>query len=199
MAVKLARWLLQCLDHLFFADDSFLLVRVNAQEINTVKLLLQQYEVASAGQSINLQKSGIFFSFNVRIECKQYISDIPAVHTPLNHGRCLGLPSLTGRNKKVIFSFIRDKLWKRINGWRGRTVISKAVKAVMITVRLGLELHEQWKAAPSAHLQAAGHVRSEVISNTARPRWCKPGEGYMKCNIDAAVFNQFQQGARVLF
>jgi hypothetical protein len=34
-------------------------------------------------------------------------------------------------------------------------------------------------------------VRSEV-SNMARPRWCKPGEGYMKCNIDAAVFNQFQ-------
>ena len=86
MAVKLVRWLLQCLDHLFFADDSFLHVRVNAQEINTVKPLLQQYEVASAGQSINLQKSGIFFSFNVRIECKQYISDIPAVHAPLNHG-----------------------------------------------------------------------------------------------------------------
>jgi hypothetical protein len=38
-------------------------------------------------------------------------------------------------------------------------------------------------------------VRSEV-SNMARPRWCKPGEGYMKCNIEAAVFNQFQSGVR---
>jgi hypothetical protein len=46
-------------------------------------------------------------------------------------GTYLGLPSMVGRSKKSIFSFVKDRIWKRINSWRGRA-LSKAGKEVMI-------------------------------------------------------------------
>ncbi|GAU38029.1 hypothetical protein TSUD_395890 [Trifolium subterraneum] len=38
---------------------------------------------------------------------------------------------MVGRSKKAIFSFIKDRIWKRINSWRGRA-LSKAGKEIMI-------------------------------------------------------------------
>ena len=35
------------------------------------------------------------------------------------------------RDKRSVFSFINDRIWKRINAWRGRA-LSKADKEVMI-------------------------------------------------------------------
>jgi len=46
-------------------------------------------------------------------------------------GKYLGLPSMIGRDKRYVFSFIKDRIWKRINAWRGRA-LSKAGKKVMI-------------------------------------------------------------------
>ncbi|XP_058726215.1 uncharacterized protein LOC131597540 [Vicia villosa] len=49
----------------------------------------------------------------------------------LGTGTYLGLPSLIGRSKKATFGYIKDKIWRKINSWRGRP-ISKAGKKVMI-------------------------------------------------------------------
>ena len=46
------------------------------------------------------------------------ISNILGVLTPLNTGRYLGLPSLIGRNKRVIFAFLRERMWNRLKGGR---------------------------------------------------------------------------------
>ncbi|XP_074352763.1 putative mitochondrial protein AtMg00310 [Apium graveolens] len=43
----------------------------------------------------------------------------------------LGLPSLVGRLKKRVFGFIKDRLWKRLQGWRAKK-ISRAGKTVLI-------------------------------------------------------------------
>lgn len=40
--------------------------------------------------------------------------------------------SLTGRNKRAVFAFIRDRMRRRIPGWRNR-MLSKAGKTMMIT------------------------------------------------------------------
>ena len=74
-----------------------------------------------------------FFNRNVRNEWRQHISDILGVHFLLNHGRYLGFPSLIERNKRVVFSFIRDRIWKRIHGWKNH-MLSKADKTIMITL-----------------------------------------------------------------
>lgn len=56
---------------------------------------------------------------------------ITGVLNPLNTGRYLGLPSLIGREKRVIFTYIKDRLWKKLQGWSGRK-ISKIGKEVFI-------------------------------------------------------------------
>src|SRR4051812_14436520 len=38
---------------------------------------------------------------------------------------------MIGRRKKAVFSFVKDRIWKRINSWSGRS-LSKAGKEVMI-------------------------------------------------------------------
>ena len=43
----------------------------------------------------------------------------------------LGLPSMIGRDKRSVFAFIKDRIWRRINAWKGRA-LSKAGKEVMI-------------------------------------------------------------------
>ena len=45
--------------------------------------------------------------------------------------RYLGLPSLIGRNKKNVFSYLKSRLWQRIHGWRHK-FLSRAGKGVLI-------------------------------------------------------------------
>ncbi|KAL8133792.1 hypothetical protein AgCh_009018 [Apium graveolens] len=43
----------------------------------------------------------------------------------------LGLPSLVGRSKKRVFGFVKDRLWKRLQGWKAKKN-SRAGKSVLI-------------------------------------------------------------------
>ncbi|XP_045800250.1 uncharacterized protein LOC123894326 [Trifolium pratense] len=62
---------------------------------------------------------------------KEDLSGVLGVRHVLGTGIYLGLPSMIGRSKKITFSYIKDRIWKRINSWRGRA-LSKAGKEVMI-------------------------------------------------------------------
>ena len=43
----------------------------------------------------------------------------------------LGLPTLVGRSKYQTFSYLKDKVWKKIQGWKGK-LLSRAGKEVLI-------------------------------------------------------------------
>jgi hypothetical protein len=116
--------------HLLFADDCFLFCRSTLSETNQLMRILKTYEEAS-GQEINLSKSEVFFSRNLSIAAQEDLSQIMGVRHVLGTGNYLGLPSMIGRKKKGVFAFIKDRIWKRINSWRGRA-LSKAGKEVMI-------------------------------------------------------------------
>ncbi|GAU48920.1 hypothetical protein TSUD_301750 [Trifolium subterraneum] len=92
--------------------------------------ILHTYETAS-GQDVNLVKSEVFISRNMFQAAKEDLSRILGVKLVLGTGIYLGLPSMVGRSKKAIFSYIKDRIWKRINSWRGRA-LSKAGKEIMI-------------------------------------------------------------------
>jgi hypothetical protein len=92
--------------------------------------ILQLYEQAS-GQEITLVKSEVFISRNMSQAAKEDLSRILGVKHVLGTGIYLGLPSMIGRSKKATFSYIKDRIWKRINSWRGRA-LSKAGKEIMI-------------------------------------------------------------------
>ncbi|XP_057791345.1 uncharacterized protein LOC131008488 [Salvia miltiorrhiza] len=116
--------------HLMFADDCLFFCRATPAECGILKRVLSTYEAAS-GQAINYQKSGVFYSSNINDAGRDEISDVLGVATPLNTGRYLGLPSLVGRKKKEIFRYIRDRMWKKIQGWQGKK-LSKAGKEILI-------------------------------------------------------------------
>ena len=118
------------ISHLFFADDSFFFFKATMSESEKVKECLNLYEKAS-GQIINFQKSSISFSYNVHSLLKEEICSFFNVTGTIDHGKYLGIPSCVGRNKKEIFSFIKDKAWKRIQGWKRRS-LSKAGKEILL-------------------------------------------------------------------
>ena len=43
----------------------------------------------------------------------------------------LGLPMLLGRSKYQAFSFLKDRVWKKLQGWKGK-MLSRAGKEVLI-------------------------------------------------------------------
>jgi hypothetical protein len=116
--------------HLLFADDCFLFCRSTVAECNHLMSLLKIYGDAS-GQEINLSKSEVFFSRNLSLPAQEDLSRIMGVRHVLGTGNYLGLPSMIGRKKKEVFAYIKDRIWKRINSWRGRA-LSRTGKEVMI-------------------------------------------------------------------
>lgn len=116
--------------HLLFADDCLLLCKASLAECQTLKGILDSYELIS-GQAINYAKSGVFFSNNVNTELRLQLSTVLGVHNSQNTGRYLGLPSLVGRKKREIFQYVKDRLWKKLQAWKEKK-LSKAGKEILI-------------------------------------------------------------------
>jgi len=118
------------ISHLQFADDSLLFARANQNEANNILKVLDTYQKAS-GQMVNMEKSEASFSRNVLEADKNTICNMMGAKTVATHNRYLGLPVVFGRSKKVIFSFVKDRVWKKLKGWKERC-LSRAGKEVLI-------------------------------------------------------------------
>jgi len=55
---------------------------------------------------------------------------VPAIQT---YEQYLGLPSLVGRHKKKSFSNIKEKIWKKLKGWKEK-LFSQAAREILIKV-----------------------------------------------------------------
>lgn len=97
------------INHLLFADDSFIFARSTLQECYELKNLLQTYELAS-GQAVNLSKSCVAFSVNVNEVDTQVLSDFLGMTQVNYHDRYLGIPVCTSKSKKQRFAYIKDQL-----------------------------------------------------------------------------------------
>lgn len=106
--VKVARGA-PVVSHLFFVDDCFLFFKASQSEARLIKHILAAYSQGS-GQLVNFNKSSIFFSSNIHEVVKRHICSILDINATINHGIYLSLPSIIGRNKKQVFSSIRDKV-----------------------------------------------------------------------------------------
>ncbi|XP_037491748.1 uncharacterized protein LOC119369495 [Jatropha curcas] len=116
--------------HLFFADDSLLVFRADVMEASMVKQVIATYAQAS-GQHINLRKSSACFSKNVSADLRGELCSVLGVEETPNLGIYLGLPTRVGINKKEVFAFLKDRVWKKLNSWK-RRCLSKAGKEVML-------------------------------------------------------------------
>ena len=97
--------------HLLFADDCFMFCRANVVEAQCLLIILKTYE-ATSGQEINLSKYEVFFSRNMSGAAQEDLSHILGVRHVMGTGKYLGLPSMIGRDKRFVFSFIKDRIWK---------------------------------------------------------------------------------------
>ncbi|XP_050238017.1 uncharacterized protein LOC126687501 [Mercurialis annua] len=101
------------------------------QESLAIMECLHLYGQAS-GQTVNFDKSSIMFSRNTSLLDKSTSCSILGVKEQLGERTTyLGLPCLIGRKKKGIFSFIKDRVWKRLQGWTYR-YLSKSGKEILI-------------------------------------------------------------------
>lgn len=116
--------------HLLFADDNFLFFKASYEEVFHVKGILEMYAEMS-GQAINYQKSGVMYSSNVRLDKQLQLSSVLGVHNDISKSHYLGLPSLVGRSKKHVFGYLKEKVYKRVQGWKAKP-ISRAGKSVLI-------------------------------------------------------------------
>lgn len=113
-----------------FANDSLLFYQATQAEGETVAEILQTYERASR-KNTNLEKSLAYFNSNTSNSQKQLILETLGVKEVNRIETYLGLPTLVGRAKYHTFSCLKDRIWKKLQGWKG-LMLSRAGKEILI-------------------------------------------------------------------
>jgi hypothetical protein len=132
------------ISHLFFADDSMIFCKATKASSECVKQILATYEKGS-GQCINFNKSIVSFSPKVGASLKCEIKSILGIDICSSLDKYLGLPTTVGRNKKVLFNEIKERVRKKLRGWQGnffsyggKEVLIKAVTQAIPTYSMSL-------------------------------------------------------------
>lgn len=116
--------------HLLFAYDSLLLLKADDRNANHLQHVLQLYEDCS-GQVINKEKSSVLFSRNCSRSAKDGVMSTMQLSHEARSDKYLGLPVYMGKSKAKMFSYLKDKVWKRIQGWKEK-LLSRAGKETLI-------------------------------------------------------------------
>lgn len=116
--------------HLFFADDSILFTKASVQEYSMVADIISKYERAS-GQNVNLSKTEVVFSRDVDVDCRNPVVGVLGVEEVDKQEKYLGLPTVIGRSKKVTFACIKERIWKKLQGWKEK-LLSRPGKEILI-------------------------------------------------------------------
>ena len=114
-----------CISHLLFADDSFIFCQATVDECHHLLHLLGCYE-STSGQAINRQKMR-----NTKQEVKGHIQTLMGARVMENCEKYLGLPMVGGKSKLNTFKDLREKITKRVLGWKEK-FISKAGREILI-------------------------------------------------------------------
>ena len=116
--------------HLFFADDSVLFCRATEAECQIILDVLSIYEKGSS-QKINRDKTCIFFTSNTKPELQTRIQQVLVVPAIGQYEKYLGMPAFVGRAKKQSFIYIKERVWKKLQGWKEK-ILSQAGREVLI-------------------------------------------------------------------
>ena len=134
---------------ILFTDDSVIYCKANGQESRELQNILQKYENV-AGQKINTDKSSVYFSWNTDKETKAEVLDSLGSMQDTQPNKYLGLPSLIGRSKKQVFNEIKERVGKKLSGWKekllsigGREILIKAVAQALPTYTMGFSYSQK--------------------------------------------------------
>ena len=118
------------INHLLFSHNSLLLMEANARNAQEVNDILETYEACS-GQMINKDKSSILYSKNTKPWHKEEVRQMLHISREGLSSKYLGLPTYVGKSKTKTFEYIKEKVWKKIQGWKEK-MLSKAGKEILI-------------------------------------------------------------------
>jgi len=79
-----------------------------------------------------MEKSELSFSNNVPTTRQMEIATLLGMKVVESHDRYLGLLTLVRKSKTQIFSFIRDRIWKKLKCWKEKTLF-RARREVLVT------------------------------------------------------------------
>jgi hypothetical protein len=116
--------------HLLFANDSLLFFKASTENAHEVRNLLQLY-CNDLGQQVNMDKSSIHFAKGCKNQLRDQIMGILDVHNVSLSEKYLGMPSDVGNSINGAFKYLKDRVWKRVQGWI-EMLLSTAGKEVLI-------------------------------------------------------------------
>lgn len=93
--------------------------KASIEDCEALQRVLMVYEMA-AGQQLNKAKTSFYFSSNIDREVQEEIKARFGAQVIKQHEKYLGLSSLVGKNKKNTFKEIKEKLARKLAGWKER-------------------------------------------------------------------------------
>lgn len=87
---------------------------------------------------VNFEKSCISFNPNMTMGVRDEIQSRLRVGRAQPYGMNLRLPSLVGTNRRRAFTKLRDRLWQRLQTWKGRLFSKKGKEILLKAVALSL-------------------------------------------------------------
>ena len=96
------------INHLFFANDSFLFFRADEEESTCIKNYLNDYALAS-GKIVNFDKSSVSFSSNMISSNRRAVCSILHVNETDNHGSHWGCRLLLAEIDMVFFLLLKKE------------------------------------------------------------------------------------------
>ncbi|XP_074347208.1 uncharacterized protein LOC141686043 [Apium graveolens] len=127
--IKVARGALPA-TYMFFANDIYIYCQTSKEEASQVIKVLTIFERAK-GQKINVDKSNVFFSRNVKAEYIKEVLDILKFKEADSNSQYLGLPNCLGRNKSAILGYLKERVRTQIQNWDGK-LLNKGGKEVLL-------------------------------------------------------------------
>ena len=85
----------------------------------------------ASGQCINFEKSSAYFSSNTSERQRHRIKQALGVREVDRFDSYLGLSTLVGRAKYQTFAYLKERVWKKLQEWKGK-MLSRAGKEVLI-------------------------------------------------------------------
>ncbi|XP_021724731.1 uncharacterized protein LOC110692047 [Chenopodium quinoa] len=92
--------------------------------------ILNIYEATSV-QKINYEKSEVSFRKGVNVSKQGELVDLLQMRPVVKHEKYLGLPTIVGRSKRMVLAALKDRIWKKLQGYKGR-LLSRSEKEVLI-------------------------------------------------------------------